>query len=138
MSNKSIASLATVKCPACDKETENGEVLLQTRFVRSPTGSIIGRLDRKTCVGLGLCPDHKREGYVTLIEAEPGGSYTGTNPDSFIRYGGLGYIRTEVWPKLFNVPVPKHLWTLVDREVFNRITKLPGAESIDPPQQGVA
>lgn len=65
MANKSHVSIAQKFCPICGKPFDSGEILLETRIVN---GKLAQTLDRFTCTGVDLCPEH-----MAMVES---GEYT--------------------------------------------------------------
>ena len=62
---KGIVSMERKVCAVCDKEFDTNSLLLQTHGINKP------KLDRTTVTGMGICPEHAKEGFVCLIGIDP-------------------------------------------------------------------
>lgn len=100
MSEKSHVSMEQRVCLVCDKRYETNAVLLDKRL--RPT------LERFTTTGYGLCPEHSKEGYVCLIEVDPGksdGNGGRMKPENAHRTGGVAWVKEEAFRNIFNAEV---------------------------------
>lgn len=72
MTEKSHVSMTQKFCPMCGKMFDGGELLLETRVVN---GKLLKSLDRYTCTGVDLCPEHaamvESGEYVAFFVCEP-------------------------------------------------------------------
>ena len=90
--SKSYVSVEQHQCFVCGKTYDTGAILLDKRLQES--------MERTTVTATGLCQDDQKkkdEGYIALI---------GADEATQRRTGDVLHIRAEVWPRIFNVPVP--------------------------------
>jgi len=87
--SKSYVTMIRRTCVVCDKEYDTNELALDKRLRDT--------FERYTNMGLGVCPDHMKDGYVVLIGIEPDKS----NNDSVWRTGETVYIKREAFTKIF-------------------------------------
>lgn len=120
MTEKSYVSLGQLRCLACEKDFDDGTVLLDKRL--RPV------LKPKTVTGMGLCPEHCKEGFITLIEIEdPGESKIRVLPKEAIRTGTVCMVRREAWRLAFNVAAPEKFGPVyVERGVIAKLQAMQG------------
>jgi hypothetical protein len=103
MNNKSYVGLEQHICPVCTKTHDVG-VLLDRRLKNT--------LERNNVTGWGLCEEHKKqadEGYRFLVGCDESKSDLNNNHiklENAYRTGEIVSIKSIVWNKIFNVPVP--------------------------------
>jgi hypothetical protein len=122
MAEKSHVSLEQKVCVVCGITYDTGSILLDKRLRQS--------LDRHTCTGTGLCPEHQRlydEGFVALIECDPeksGNPAVGTllKPAQAYRTGRVAYLRRETLDRVFNIPIQAELpYVFVEPGVIDKL-----------------
>jgi len=119
MNDKSFVSMEMVQCPACDKLSRSGNLLMDKRVRPS--------LERETLTGFGLCAEHWRDGFITLIGCDPeqsgvGPTETTITPRQAYRTGEVVYLRREAWDRLFDVPFPANCpWVYVEDRVIQEL-----------------
>lgn len=116
MNEKSHVALAQSVCPVCAKVFENGELLLDTRLRAT--------LNRHEVTGFRMCAEHKRmkdDGYTALVGIDEAKSDKPLTPASVWRTGEVAHIRNEVWPSVFNVPLPSQGMCFVDADVLTKL-----------------
>ena len=94
--DKSYVTMSQKVCMVCDKPYDDGSLLLDTRLKKT--------FESKTVTGIGLCPDHDKEGYVALIEIDESKSkFNGDtiSPEDAYRTGGFAQIREEAFDGIF-------------------------------------
>lgn len=104
---KSHVSLEQAICVVCGAAYDTGAVLLDR--------SLRNSMEHKTVMGYGMCPaDEKRraDGYIALVELDPSRSgateRTATiKPSDACRTGVIAHIKSEAFPKMFNVALPE-------------------------------
>ena len=103
--SKSYVTMQQEVCLVCAKAFDTGAILMDRRMRDT--------FEHKTVTGWGLCPDCKSKhdgGYVALVAVDEDLSTPG--PDGKLtaegahRTGAVAHIRREVWPKIFDAPVP--------------------------------
>jgi hypothetical protein len=105
MSEKSHVSLERKVCVVCGAAYDTGAILLDRRLRKS--------LERHTCTGSGLCPEHQRlynDGFVALVECDPeksGNLAVGAvlEPAQAYRTGRIAHLKRETFGRVFNVPI---------------------------------
>lgn len=113
---KSYVSLAQHQCPICLDMHDTNEILFKKDL--RPT------LESKTTTGHSPCPTCQmrlNEGYLALIETadpNPGRSTVGMDVK---RSGSFAFIRREVFPKIFNVPLPEVPMVFVEPGVIDKL-----------------
>lgn len=97
---KSYVSLGQLRCLACDKDFDDGTILLDRRL--SPT------MEKHTVTGWGLCPEHQKEGFITLIEIKPPPpGVERVRPQDADRTGTMCMVSRKAWGLVANVPAPE-------------------------------
>jgi len=121
--NKSYVGMGHDRCPIC--ATDHGDsVLLHKRMEE------VFEDGEKVLVSIELCPDCKAkraESYIALVEIdeEKSGGYTETiKPENAWRLGGIAWVRSEAWTKIFNVPVPKDGMAFVGPDVIAMLEEM--------------
>lgn len=126
MSDKSHVSLEQNVCVVCGITYETGAILIDRRLRQS--------LERYTCTGAGLCPEHQRrydEGFVALVECDPeksGNPAAGAllKPAEAYRTGRIAFLKREVCAQLFNVPIGSELpYVFVEPGVIEKLRPTP-------------
>jgi hypothetical protein len=107
-------------CPVCLKEHD--EVVLIDKCLR-PT------LKRRNFVGWALCTEHEelwQNGYIALIECT---NSQQTTLEGAERTGAVAHVRKEVWPHIFNTPVPNTPIAFVQQGVIDRLQAMVSKEN---------
>lgn len=105
MSDKSYVTMEQHKCMVCGKDFDTGALLLDQRLREV--------FDRNTVTGWGLCGEHLKlydDGYIALIgvdESKSGPHGDTIKPEDAYRTGRIAHVRREVWPRIFDVPLPE-------------------------------
>ena len=114
--DKSYVGMGIHVCPVCG--VEHDEVVLLEKQLRNS-------LTQHEFVGWKLCLEHQEkfdEGYIALIEC--------TNQPSGLanakRTGGIAHVRAEVWPHLFDTPVPEQGICFVETGVLQKLQERVG------------
>ena len=116
---KSHVSMAQHQCPICLVMHDINEILLKTDL--QPT------LERKTLTGHSPCPSCQEQidkDYVALVETRdpnPGRSMIGIDVP---RSGNFAFIRREVFPRIFNVPLPPLPMVFVEPGVIDKLRSM--------------
>lgn len=120
--SKSNVSLGQHVCIVCAKTFNSGEILVDRRLRQS--------LETRTVTDWGMCPDctsKKNEGYIALVGMDEQLSTLGEDtvkPSDAHRTGEVVHVRSSIWPKVFNVPVPSNGVAFVTPEVVELLKKL--------------
>lgn len=116
MTNKSYVTMEQHICLICDQPFDTGALLLDQ--------SLRERFDRTTTTGYGLCPEHKKDGYIALIECT--GIPTGDRmqPCDAERTGAVAWVRNEAWERVFNVPLPTGSVVYVEPGVIKKLEQM--------------
>ena len=105
MSDKSYVSMAQKKCIVCGNNYDSGEILMDMRLRES--------LDRYTVTGMGLCPEHKKDGFVCLIEIDEAKSERMPNgnikPENAYRTGSVAWVKNEAFEHIFKKPIDSEI-----------------------------
>jgi len=111
MDEKSHVSMEQHQCFACGELYDTGAILLDKRLRNS--------LERHTVTGTGLCPEHKKlredDRILLLGTLDQNGEH---------RTGDILAVKTEVFERLFNVPVPKSGICFIDPEAVKQLTEM--------------
>jgi hypothetical protein len=118
MSDKSHVIMERHQCLACGVEYETGVILLDKRLRKV--------FERYTTTGNGLCPEHTKEGFITLIAATRLGSGpTVKAGDDVRRTGEIAMLRREIWCRVFDTEIPPQGVAFVDPGVIDRLKAIP-------------
>ena len=126
MTEKSHVSLEQNVCVVCGITYETGAILIDKRLRQS--------LERFTCTGSGLCPEHQRrydEGFVALVECDPeksGSPAAGAllKPAEAYRTGRIAYLKREICTQVFNVQIGSELpYVFVEPGVIEKLQPTP-------------
>jgi len=122
MTEKSHVSLEQNVCVVCGITYDTGAILIDRRLRQS--------LEKYTCTGSGLCPEHKRlydEGFVALVECDPeksGSPPAGAllNPAEAYRTGRIAHLKRALCAQVFNVPIGSELpYVFVEPGVIEKL-----------------
>jgi hypothetical protein len=115
---KSYVTMVTRQCIICDKEFETNELMIDRR--------LRNQFEMKTKVGIGICPDHKKEGYIVLIGIDPERS----TRDSVYKTGEVVHIKKKVFHDLFrDPPMAGEDFTFIDQATILKLQEMmEGAE----------
>ena len=114
---KSHVTMEQRQCIACGKLYDTGAILLDKRLAKV--------FERHTTTGHGLCDEHTKEGFITLIEVEPPtGHVIELEPSEAVRTGAVALVRRSVWPEISSVPAPVGEVMFVERGVIARLAQL--------------
>jgi len=127
---KAHVGMETRLCIVCGKESETGSVLLDRHLKNS--------LERHTCTGYGLCPEHQKlynDGYIALVEVDPTKSKLGPLegellPSNAHRTGGVIHLRLEAARQiitgvgLFQLNGKMHPMLFMDAEAVAKIKSM--------------
>jgi hypothetical protein len=114
--DKSYVTMEQRRCVVCCTSYATDALLMDTR--------LRNRFDRYTLTGWGLCPqctDTMQKGYVALVGIDPNKSSVShgePKPDDVFRTGDILWLRTEVWERVFNVPMPPKCVAWVEPQVI--------------------
>jgi hypothetical protein len=116
MTEKSHVTMEQHICLICDKQFDTGALLLNQRLRQ--------RFERHTTTGYGLCPEHKKDGFVALIACT--GIPTGDHmqPYDAQRTGAVAWVRNEAFAHIFNVPLPKGGVAYVEPDVIEKLEQM--------------
>lgn len=95
---KSYVSIEQAVCPVCGTVHDTGSILMDRRLKES--------MEHTTVTHWAMCPEHQKlkdEGYIALVGCNNQDQPTLETAD---RTGHIAHIRSSVWEKVFNVPVP--------------------------------
>lgn len=106
---KSYVTMCRKKCAVCDKEYDTGELMLHRRLKNT--------FEKYTTVGLGICPEHQKKGFVVLVGASE------VTEDHAHRTGEVIHIKRDVFCKLFNKPCPKE-FAFIDPEAVQKLKEM--------------
>lgn len=124
MSDKSYVSMAQKKCLVCGNNYDSGELLLDTRLKDS--------LDKYTVTGLGLCPEHNKEGFICLLEIDETKSEMNSSgiikPQDAYRTGNVAWLKKDVFEKIFNKPADSEI-VFVDQGVMYQLQEMQNANA---------
>lgn len=130
MSEKSHVTLESQVCAVCGKTFDTGALLLDRRL--RPI------FERKTCTGIGLCPEHEqlyRQGYIALVECDltKSGVTASTQeikPEQAYRTGRLVHLTREEFNQFFDIECPPAMpMVYVEPGVIERLAKTAGQMS---------
>lgn len=108
---KSHVSLGFKVCPVCGKEVDDC-VILDKRLKNT--------LERKTYIGLQLCDEHLKEGFVQLIEIDS----TKSSNESVFRTGRTALVKNETFQNIFDKTIPSKSFGFIDIEAFEKLIEL--------------
>lgn len=126
MSNKSHVAMEHRLCVVCGVAYETGAVLLDKRLRKS--------LDPVTITGVGgTCPVHSDRSFVHLIgcSGTPAGDRVRSD-DEVTRTGEIASVKVEVWPRIFDVPVPPDGVAFVEQAVIDYLKQASAAAEQEP------
>ena len=113
---KSYVSMAQHQCPICLVMHDTGEILIKKDL--RPT------LEWKTFTGHSpclTCQMRLNEGYLALIETADPNPGCSTVDIDVKRSGSFVFIHREVFPKIFNVPLPEVPMVFVEPGVIDKL-----------------
>lgn len=111
---KSYVGIGFSLCPVCG--VKHDEVVLFNERLRNS-------LDRENFMGWAMCQEHEQlrsEGYVALIEVRN----TPQKLQDAERTGKIAHVRSEVWPRIFDRPVPDEGMAFVQEGVIAQLEAL--------------
>lgn len=117
MSDKSYVTMEQHVCIVCAQAYDSGALLLDTRLRDT--------FEDHTVTGWGMCPEHatlKADDYIALVAIDESKSTVTDNvllPGNAYRLGPIAHIKTGVFTKVFDVPVPEKGVCFVDQEIIN-------------------
>ena len=115
MNDKSYVTTEQHRCLACGKDFDSGALLLDTRLRQ--------RFERHTVTGWGLCSEHKKDGFVTLIACANVPRGDRLQPEDADRTGEIAMVKHDAWAKIFNVPMPAGGVAFVEPEVLAALAR---------------
>jgi len=124
--DKNYVTIERHQCLACGVEYDTGCLLLDKRVRKV--------FNKYTTTGNGLCPEHTKEGFITLIAA----TRTGCGPivragDDVHRTGEIAMLRSERWSEIFNTEIPPQGVAFVDPGVIDLLKAIPVAGDEEKP-----
>ena len=120
---KSFVTLEFNQCPVCYELHQTGALLLDKKMR--------DRLERETCTGFSLCPEHQKmyeNNYVALVEIEEPEDKVGLNPSTVKPTGRVAFLHSDAFRYFFDGDTPDGL-AYIGSEVFNRIEVIHGTHS---------
>jgi hypothetical protein len=111
---KSYVTLIQKTCVICGKEYDTNELAIDNH--------LRDRFERHTNMGLGVCPEHVREGYVALVGIDPDKS----DGNGAWKTGEVTYLKRHVFNKLFKgMPLHKsEEYKFADQAVIHQLQEL--------------
>jgi hypothetical protein len=102
--SKSHVTLEQHQCLVCGELYDTGNILMQRGLGYPP------RFNQHTMTGHGVCPSHRKEGYVCIVEASAdvtGDRVKNEDLGSVSPTGQIAYVRVEAWAQVFEgAPLP--------------------------------
>ena len=117
--DKSFVSMEKKLCVVCGHKYETNSLLMDKRMIDS--------MERYTVTGWGMCPEHqdsKDKGLIALIGCDPEKSDI---TDGYIQMGGasrtgtIGFMKADVFTKVFSSPAPKQGFIFCDDALIDRL-----------------
>lgn len=108
--DKSYVTMEQKECILCGKHYDTGNLLMDNK--------LRNRFERFTCTGLGVCEEHRKEGYIVLIEIDPSKS----DDKSVYKTGPIAHMKLEAFKRVF----PNHSkgakdFCFVDEKVMSQL-----------------
>jgi len=113
--DKSYVTMIQKRCMVCDKDYDTNELAFDMR--------LRNKFEMHTTMGMGICPDHTKKGYIVLIGIDPSKS----TKESVFKTGEVVHIKEKVFKDIFkNPPMAGKDFCFIDQETIAQLQKMSG------------